>query len=66
MDTEIKSEYSGYIHTNGTVNVKRCVFGEDLIDKSSPFLKKHLGRIEAETIMEAVDKFKEIAKGEEE
>ena len=46
-------EYSGYLHTNGKILVSRLVFGEDLIDKSSSFVKEHLGLAICESAIEA-------------
>ncbi len=49
--------YSAYVHTNGNLQVKMMPFGEDLIDRSSPFVEKHLGVVEAENYDEAIIEF---------
>ncbi|MFA5722487.1 MAG: hypothetical protein WC940_02905 [Candidatus Paceibacterota bacterium] len=48
--------YDGYLHTNGTIQVKRMVFGASLIDLNSPFVKEYLGKVSADSYEEARDK----------
>lgn len=55
----MKTEYSAYLHINGKIEVKRCVFGQDLHDYSSPFVKKALGTVTANSYDEACSKFEE-------
>lgn len=58
----IKGFYDGYLHENGTVQVKRMPFHESLIDTTSPFVKKYLGEVEAESWEEAREKLEERLK----
>lgn len=47
-------KYDAYIHDNGTIQVKKFhpAFGS-FIDQSSPFVRRYLGIIEAESFEEA-------------
>ena len=49
--------YSAYVHTNGNLQVKGMPLGEDLIDRSSPFVSTHLGMVEAKDMDEAIVEF---------
>jgi len=49
----MKSRYDGYVHENGTVQVKRMPFDASLIDISSPFVKRYLNEVEADSFEEA-------------
>jgi len=58
--TKLK-KYEAYIHTNGSVQVKRMIPELGLeIDRSSPFVSEYLGVIDAENYEEAMQKFREI------
>jgi len=57
--------YSAYLHSNGTVQVKFCPGGKDLIseeDLMSPFVQRHLGYVEADSYLEAKKLFEEKIK----
>jgi len=54
--------YSAYIHTNGKIQVKGMPFGENLIDRSSPFVKTYLGELTANNYDEAIKLFEEKVK----
>ncbi len=49
------NKWHGYIHTNGTLQVKRF-FSRDDIDQSSPFVSIYLNPIEAENRGDAIEK----------
>ena len=46
--------YDGYIHTNGTLQVKFMPLGNSLIDQSSPFVRRYLQPVHAKDYAEAV------------
>ena len=43
-------KYEAYIHSNGTLMVKELFFWVDTtVDQDSPFVKKYLGTVDAES-----------------
>lgn len=63
MSKVFTKTYEGYIHTNGTLQVKRMIPKMGLmIDRSSPFVRQYLGTVAAVDYGDAKKKLEEKQK----